>query len=81
LPKSQPGAGHWRLTPVTLATQEAEVRRIVVQCQPKQIVPKTLSQKNTSQKRAGGMAQGVDSEFKPQNHTHTKKVILKGIQI
>jgi hypothetical protein len=36
--------------PVILATQEAEIRRIVVQSQPEQIVHKTLSQKNPSQK-------------------------------
>jgi hypothetical protein len=29
----------------TLATQEAEIRRIIVQSQPRQIVRKTLSQK------------------------------------
>jgi hypothetical protein len=33
--------------PVILATQEAEIRRITVGSQPGQIVPKTLSQKNT----------------------------------
>jgi hypothetical protein len=33
------------LTPVILATQEAEIRRIWVQSQPRQIVHKTLSQK------------------------------------
>jgi hypothetical protein len=32
------------LTPVILATQEAEIRRIMVQSQPRQIVHKTLSQ-------------------------------------
>jgi hypothetical protein len=42
-------------------TQEAEIRRIMVQSQHGQTV-----QKNPSQKRAGGMAQGVDPEFKPQ---------------
>jgi hypothetical protein len=53
------------LTPVILATQEAEIRRIKVQSQPEQVVHKTLSQKNPSQKRAGGVAQGVGLEFKP----------------
>jgi hypothetical protein len=55
-------ARHWWFTPVILLTQEAEIRRIMVQSQPRQIVDE-----NPSQKRAGGMAQGVDPEFKPQN--------------
>jgi hypothetical protein len=38
--------------PVILDTQEAEIRRITVQSQPRQIVCKILSQKNPSQKRA-----------------------------
>jgi hypothetical protein len=58
------------LTPVILATQEAEISRMVVQSQPGQIVLKTLSQKNQSQKRACGMAQGVGPEFKVR---HGKK--------
>jgi hypothetical protein len=33
------------LTPVILATQEEELRRMAVQSQPKQIVCETLSQK------------------------------------
>jgi hypothetical protein len=50
-----------------LATQEAEIRRIMIQSQPRQIVHKTLSLKNPSQKkRAGGAAQGESHEFKPQ---------------
>jgi hypothetical protein len=36
---------HWWLTSVILATQQAEIRRITVQNQPRQIVCKTLSQK------------------------------------
>jgi hypothetical protein len=51
--------------PVILATQEAEIRKIVGS-QPEQIVGKTLSQKNPSQKRAGEVTQGVGPEFKPQ---------------
>jgi hypothetical protein len=52
--------------PVILATQEAEIRRIVVQSHLGQTVHKTLSQKKPSQKRAGGVPQGVGLEFKPQ---------------
>jgi hypothetical protein len=53
------------LTPIILATQEAEIRRIVVQSQPRQIVRETLFQKYPSQKRAGGVAQGEGPELKP----------------
>jgi hypothetical protein len=59
-----------RLTPVILATQEADIRRIKVQGQPRHVVCKTLSRKNSSQKRAGGVAQGVGPEFK---HQYCKK--------
>jgi hypothetical protein len=70
LPRSQ-----W-LTPIILDTQEAEVRRISVQSQPGHIVcKKILSQKNPPQKRAGGVAQSVSPEFKPQYHTKKKKKI------
>jgi hypothetical protein len=62
------------LTPVILATQEVEIRKIVVQSQPGQIVLKTLSRKNLSQKRAGGVAQSVGPEFKPQYWKKKKKV-------
>jgi hypothetical protein len=44
------GAGHWWLTFVILATQEAEIRRIAIEASPRQIVLKTLSQKNPSKK-------------------------------
>jgi hypothetical protein len=39
-----------------------------------QIVHKALSWKNPTEKGAGGLAQGVSPEFKPQYH---KKVVLK----
>jgi hypothetical protein len=54
------------LTPVILPTQEAQIRRIMVQSQHRQTVLKILSQKNPSQKRAGGVAQGVGPEYKSQ---------------
>jgi hypothetical protein len=38
-----------------------------------QIVLVTLSQKNPSQKRTGGVAQCVGFEFNPQNHKKEKK--------
>jgi hypothetical protein len=35
-------ARHWRLMPVIPATQRTEIRRIMVQSQPRQIVHKSL---------------------------------------
>jgi hypothetical protein len=56
-------AGHQWLTPVILATQEAEIRRIMVW----RIVLETLDlEKTHDQKRTDRVAQGVDPEFKPQ---------------
>jgi hypothetical protein len=43
-------AGHQWLTPIILATQEAEIRRIVVQSQSGQIVLRDPILKNPSQK-------------------------------
>jgi hypothetical protein len=62
---------------VILATQEAEISRIMVQSQHRQIVCEILSRKNPSQKRAGGVAQGVGPEFKPQNHKKYLKTMNK----
>jgi hypothetical protein len=59
--------------PVIPATQEAEIRRIVARSQPRQTACETLSQKNPSQKRAGGVARGVGPEFKPQYHKTNKQ--------
>jgi hypothetical protein len=52
--------------PVIPATQEAEIRRITVRRQPRQIVHETLSKKTHHKKRAGGVAQGGGLEFKPK---------------
>jgi hypothetical protein len=41
-------ARHWWLKPVILATQEAEIRKIVVRNQPGQIACEIVSQKNSS---------------------------------
>jgi hypothetical protein len=51
--------------PVILATQEAEIRKMVVQSQPWKTVPRDPIWKNPLQKRAGGVAQGEGPEFKP----------------
>jgi hypothetical protein len=49
------------LTPIILATQKAEIRRIAVQSQPRQIAQETLSDKTLSPKNwAGGVVQGED---------------------
>jgi hypothetical protein len=56
--------------PVILATQEAQIRRIAVQSQPRQIVGETLSRKKNHKNWAGGVAQREGLEFKLQ---HCKK--------
>jgi hypothetical protein len=62
------------LTPVILATQEAEISRTDVPSQP---YLETLYGKNPSQKRkkrAGGVAQGEGPEFKSQYQGEKKKL-------
>jgi hypothetical protein len=49
-----------------------EIRRISVRSQPRQLVQETLSWKNPSHKRTGGVAWGVGPEFKPQYHKKKK---------
>jgi hypothetical protein len=67
---------------VILATQEAEIRRIAVQSQSKQIVHENLSWKKKSQKRAGGVAQGVGPEFKPSTtKNNNNPVIEAGVMV
>jgi hypothetical protein len=54
---------------VILTTEEAEIRRF-----SGQIVPKTLSRKRPTRKRAGGVAQGVGHDFKSQYHKKRHKI-------
>jgi hypothetical protein len=59
-------AASWWLTPVILATQETEIRKIV--------------EKNYHKKRAGRVARDVGLEFKPQYHKKKKKNPIKQLQ-
>jgi hypothetical protein len=45
----------------------------LAQSQSGQIVCETLSQKKKKKKRAGGVVQGVGTEFKPQHRSKKKK--------
>jgi transposase len=54
--------------PVILATQEAEIRRMEVQSQPRHIVLYTYLEKTHRKKKAGGVAQSVNPEFIAQHH-------------
>jgi hypothetical protein len=48
-----------------LVIQEAVIRRIMVQSQPRQIVCETLPRKIPITKRTGGVAQGEGPKFNP----------------
>jgi hypothetical protein len=64
-------AGHWWFMSVILATQEAEIRRIVVQTQPVQIVCETLSQKKKNHKK--GLVEWLKVLALSSNFITTKK--------
>jgi hypothetical protein len=65
-------AGFQWITPVILATEEAEIRRISGLKPARQIVCKTLSQKALHKNRAGRVAQSEGPEF-TSSTTHTHK--------
>jgi hypothetical protein len=52
--------GHQWHTSVILATQEAKIRRIKVQSQPRQIVHEPYLEKNQHKNRAGRMAHVIE---------------------
>jgi hypothetical protein len=54
------GARYWWLTPVIPDTQEAEIRRIAVQSQPRPIVLETLSWRKPIQNRSSWVTQVVE---------------------
>jgi hypothetical protein len=64
-------AGFWHLTPVILAIQEAEIRRIEVGSQPRQIVQETLSQKKKNHKK--GLVEWLKVKALSSNPSTTKK--------
>jgi hypothetical protein len=53
-------AGSWWIMPIILVTQEAEIRRILIQGQSTQTVNETISPKYPTQKRTGGVTQVVE---------------------
>jgi hypothetical protein len=59
-------ARHRWLSPITLATQEAEIKRIKVQSNQANSLRDPILKKAHHKTRAGRVAQGVDPEFKPQ---------------
>jgi hypothetical protein len=63
-------AGCWWLTPVILVTQKAEFRRF--EASPGKKCVRPYLEKYLHKKRAGGVAQGVGTEFKPWYHKKKK---------
>jgi hypothetical protein len=66
-------AGHWWFTPVILASQETEISRIHSSKPARTNTSQDPMLKILNTKRAGGVAQGVDPEFKPQYRKKKKK--------
>jgi hypothetical protein len=72
-------ARHWWLTPIILATHEAEIRRITVSLESARAnSSQYLISKKTSQKRAGGVAQGVALSSNPSTGKKKKKDFVPG---
>jgi hypothetical protein len=59
--------------PVILYTQEERIRRLTARSKPGQIVCETLSLRKPSQKRTGGVAQGVGRVQTPVPKTKQNK--------
>jgi hypothetical protein len=73
-PKTRTPAGRTWLTTVILATWEADIKRITVQHQPRQIVRETSICKITKAKSTGGLTQAVECLLcKPKAPRSTKK--------
>jgi hypothetical protein len=70
-------AGCWWLTPVILATQEAEIRRTKVQSQSQQIVHKTLSQNYPSQKGLVEWLKVKAQSSSPRTSKKKKRFVIK----
>jgi hypothetical protein len=60
---------------IILATREAEIRRIALKASPDKSFVRPYLEKNPTQKRAGGVAQGVGPEFKLQYWKTKNKTI------
>jgi hypothetical protein len=61
-------ARHQWLMPIILATQEAEIRRITVRSQPRQMFTRPYLKIPFTKNRAGKVAQSEGPKFKPQYH-------------
>jgi hypothetical protein len=74
--KTQHFARRQWLTPIILATQEADIRSITVQSQPEQIVCENLSWKTLHKNRAGGVVQVKALSLSPNISKKEKKNIF-----